>query len=174
METKKLTAAESTLAAMSKTVLVLGTTGSIIIFFSSCIAWEYSRYSGDIVGVDGINWLGFPSLIYCIMGTLIGWSLLAILVEIAINTQVNNSQANWKKDFAVMIAVGEKGKAKEILYRGIMESEEFKQVLTGGNENYHKECIDALNKKYGEYLNAIGEDAFINIDENKIYKAFKK
>ena len=144
-------------------MLVLGTTGSIIIFFSSCIAWEYSRYSGGIVGVDGINWLGFPSLIYCIMGTLIGWSLLAILVEIAINTQVNNSQANWKK-----------GKAKEILYRGIMESEEFKQVLTGGNENYHKECIDALNKKYGEYLNAIGEDAFINIDENKIYKAFKK
>ena len=55
METKKLTAAESTLAAMSKTVLVLGIIGSIVVFFSSCIAWEYSRYSGGIVGADGIN-----------------------------------------------------------------------------------------------------------------------
>lgn len=173
METKKLTAAESTLAAMSKTVLVLGIIGSIVVFFSSCIAWEYSRYSGGIVGVDGINWLGFPALIYCIMGTLIGWSALAILVEIAINTRTNNSQSNWKKDFAVMVAAGEKGKAKEILYRGIMESEEFKQVLTGGNENYHKECIDALNKKYSNHLKAIGEDTFVNTDENNIYKVFK-
>ena len=72
-----------------------------------------------------------------------------------------------------MVAAGEKKKAKEILYRGIMESEEFKQVLTGGNENYHKECIDALNKKYSDYLKAINEDVFINADENKIYKAFK-
>ncbi len=63
METKKLTAAESTLAAMSKTVLVLGIIGSVFAFFSSCIAWEYSKYSGGIVGVDGINWLGFPVLI---------------------------------------------------------------------------------------------------------------
>ena len=50
---------------------------------------------------------------------------------------------------------------------------EFKRVLTGGNENYHKECIDALNKKYSDYLKAIDEDVFINVDENKIYKAFK-
>ena len=77
METKKLTAAESTLAAMSKTVLVLGIIGSVFAFFSSCIAWEYSKYSGGIVGVDGINWLGFPVLIYCIMGTLIGWAVLS-------------------------------------------------------------------------------------------------
>ena len=173
METKKLTAAESTLAAMSKTVLVLGIIGSIFIFFSSCIAWKYSTYSEGIVGVDGINWFGFPALIYCVMATLIGWSVLAILVEIAISNRTNNSQSNWKKDFAVMVAVGEKGKAKEILYRGIMESEEFKQVLIGGNENYHKECIDALNKKYNDYLKAIGEDVFINVDENQIYKAFK-
>lgn len=107
------------------------------------------------------------------MGTLIGWSVLAILVEIAINTRTNNSQSNWKKDFAVMVATGEKGKAKEILYRGIMESEEFKRVLTGGNENYHKECIDALNKKYSDHLKAIDEDSFINTDENEIYQAFK-
>ena len=84
METKKLTAAESTLAAMSKTVLVLGIIGSVFAFFSSCIAWEYSKYSGGIVGVDGINWLGFPVLIYCIMGTLIGWAVLSILVEISV------------------------------------------------------------------------------------------
>ena len=70
-----------------------------------------------------------------------------------------------------MVATGEKGKA--ILYRGIMESEEFKRVLTGGNENYHKECIDALNKKYSDHLKAIDEDSFINTDENEIYQAFK-
>ena len=54
-----------------------------------------------------------------------------------------------------------------------MESKEFKQVLTGGNENYHKECIDALNKKYSDHLKAIGEDTFVNTDENEIYQAFK-
>lgn len=108
METKKLTAAESTLAAMSKTVLVLGIIGSVIAFFSSCIAWEYSKYSGGIVGIDGFNWLGLPIFIYCIMGTLIGWSVLAILVEIAVNTRTTTSQSNRKKDFAVMVASGQK------------------------------------------------------------------
>lgn len=173
METKKLTAAESTLAAISKTVLVLGIIGSVIAFFSSCIAWEYSEYSGGILGADGINWLGFPIFIYCIMGTLIGWSVLAILVEIAVNTRTTNSQSNWEKDFAVMIATNQTVKAKEILYRGIMESEEFKRVLTGGNENYHQECIDSLNMKYSKYLKAIGEESFINIDNTSIYNAFK-
>ena len=173
METKKLTAAESTLAAMSKTVLVLGIIGSVFAFFSSCIAWEYSKYSGGIVGVDGINWLGFPVLIYCIMGTLIGWAVLSILVEISVNIRTQKTQSSWKKDFAVMVAAGQKEKAKEVLYRGTMESKEFKQVLTGGNENYHKECIDALNKKYSDHLKAIGEDTFVNTDENEIYQAFK-
>lgn len=173
METKKLTAAESTLAAMSKAVLVLGIIGSIAVFFSSCIAWEYSSYSERIVGVDGINWLGFPSLIYCIMGTLISWSVLAILVEIAINIRTNNSQSNWEKDFAVMVATGEKGKAKEILYRGIMESEEFKRVISGGNNAYHQECIDILNNKYNKYLNAIGESKFQYPEESDIFNAFK-
>lgn len=72
-----------------------------------------------------------------------------------------------------MVAAGQKEKAKEVLYRGIMESKEFKQVLIGGNENYHKECIDALNKKYSDHLKAIGEDTFVNTDENEIYQAFK-
>ena len=114
METKKLTAAESTLAAMSKTVLVLGIIGSVFAFFSSCIAWEYSKYSGGIVGVDGINWLGFPVLIYCIMGTLIGWAVLSILVEISVNIRTQKTQSSWKKDFAVMVAAGQKEKAKEV------------------------------------------------------------
>lgn len=55
----------------------------------------------------------------------------------------------------------------------MMESEEFKRVLTGGNENYHKECIDTLNKKYYDYLKTVGEESFINVDGNNIYKAFK-
>ena len=173
METKKLTAAESTLAAMSKTVLVLGSVGSIAVFFSSCLAWEISEYSGGILGVNGLNWLGFPPLIYCIMGTIIGWAVLSILVEISVNIRTQKTQSSWKKDFAVMVAAGQKEKAREVLYRGIMESEEFKRVLTGGNENYHKECIDALNKKYSDHLKAIGEDTFVNTDDSEIYKAFK-
>lgn len=173
METKKLTAAESTLAAMAKTVLVLGIIGSVLVFFTSCIAWKCSIYSDGITGVKGINWLGFPSLLYCLMGTLVGWSVLSILVEIAVNTRTVNTQSNWKKDFAVMVATGQKEKAKEVLYRGIMESEEFKRVLTGGNENYHRECIERLNKKFSEHLKAIGENTFINVDENDIYKAFQ-
>lgn len=94
METKKLTSAEKTLAVMAKTVLVLGIIGSIIVFFATCALWQYSKYSGDIVGMDGINWLGLPYFILSVMFTLISWSVLSILVEISVNIRAKSPHAD--------------------------------------------------------------------------------
>lgn len=175
METKSLTTAEKTLSSLAKVVLVLGIIGSIAVFFSSFISWEISPYSGDIQGMDGINWMGLPALIYCIMATLIAWSILSILVEISVNVRSGNSQiTHWEKDFALMVAIGQMDKAKEILYRIIFDSDEFKFVLSGGNEKFHQECIEKLNSKFKKHLNAIGEDSFTYSDSNEYLLAFKK
>lgn len=174
METKTLTAAENTLATMSKIVLVLGIIGSIAVFFTSCIQWNISSYSFKIEGVDGINWMGIPALIYCLMATLIAWSVLSILVEISVNIRTKSTQANhWKKDFAVMVSINNADKAKEILYRTIFESNEFKLVLSGGNETFHQECIEKLNATFGKYLKAIGEDRFTYSESNDYLMVFK-
>lgn len=173
METKTLTVAENTLATMSKIVLVLGIVCSVAVFLSSCIQWEYS-YDREIDGIDGINWLGLPMLIYCIMATLIAWSVLSVLVEISVNIRTKSTQANhWEKDFAVMVSINNIDKAKEILYRTIFESNEFKLVLSGGNEIFHQGCIDNLNVTFGKYLKAIGEDRFTYSESNDYLMIFK-
>ena len=163
METKeKLTTAENTLSVMAKVVLVLGIIGSIFIFVFSCLSWNLT-YGGELDEVDGINWLGFPTLIYCIMATLIAWSLLSVIVEISVNARSkgnNNVSVNWQKEFAVAKTLDLNDKAKEILYRVILESDEFKKVLAGGNEIFHQSNIDALNEKFAPYLKEIGEDKF--------------
>ena len=174
METKKLTVAENTLATMATVVLILGIIGSVAVFFSSCISWEISPYSGKTQGMDGINWLGISAFIYCIMATIIAWSVLSILVEISVNVRSKNVQTtNWEKDFAVMVATKNTIKAKEILYRAIFESEEFKLVLTGGNETFHQGCIEKLNATFGKYLKAIGEDRFTYSESNDYLMVFK-
>lgn len=174
METKKLTAAESTLETMATTVLVLGIIASIAVFFSSCISWKISTYSGETRGMDGFDWMGLPMLIYCIMATLIAWSVLSILVEISVNIRTKSTQTNhWKKDFAVMVATNNIDKAKEILYRAIFESSEFKLVLSGGNEKFQAECIDRLNTVFGKYLKEIGEDKYTYSESNEYLMIFK-
>lgn len=98
METKKLTPAEKTLATMAKAVLVLGVIGSIIVFFATCAIWQYSKYSGGIVGMDGINWLGLPYFIFSVMFTLISWSVLSVLVEISVNIRTKNTHSDADTD----------------------------------------------------------------------------
>lgn len=176
METKNdFTVAEKTLSLMSSVVLVLGIIGSIAVFLTSCISWEVSSYSGDINGVNGINWFGFPSLIYVLMATLIGWSLLSVIVEIAVNvrTKAASSSQTWQKEFALLVVLEKKKEARELLYKVIVESEEFKAVLSGGREEYHEGCIKNLNDTYAVYLKAIGEQSF-NIDySNELVNVFK-
>jgi len=172
---EKLTAAESTLATMAKVVLVLGVIASIIVFFTSCIGWK--MYSdGEIYGVKGINWTGLSILIYCLMTTLIAWSLLSVIVEISVNVRSKgdvNISNNWKKDFVVAKAADLNDKAKEILYRAVLESDLFKKVLSGGNETYHQQCIDELNKAFEPYLKEIGETQFKYTEANEILNVFK-
>lgn len=172
---EKLTVAESTLSTMAKVVLVLGIIASIIIFFTTCLAWKVGVW-GKIEGVDGLNWMGISTLLYCVMGTLIAWSLLSVIVEISVNVRSKgdgNISNNWKKDFVVAKAADLKDKAKEILYRAILESDLFKKVLSGGNETYHQQCIDELNKAFEPYLKEIGENQFKYTEANEILNAFK-
>lgn len=173
---EKLAAAESTLSTMARVVLVLGIIASIFVFFSTCIAWKYSSYSGEIRGMNGLNWMGISTLLYCVMGTLIAWSLLSVIVEISVNVRSKgdgNISNNWKKDFVVAKAADLNDKAKEILYRAILESDLFKKVLSGGNETYHQQCIDELNKAFEPYLKEIGENQFKYTEANEILNAFK-
>lgn len=96
---EKLTVAESTLSTMAKVVLVLGIIASIIIFFTTCLAWKVGVW-GKIEGVDGLNWMGISTLLYCVMGTLIAWSLLSVIVEISVNVRSKgdgNISNNWKR-----------------------------------------------------------------------------
>lgn len=174
IEGRKLTTVESTLLTMAKVVLVLGIIASIFVLFTTCIVWEYS-YSGNIEGIDGFNWIGFSTFIYAVMITVISWSLLSVIVEISVNVRCKNGNGNeeeWEKEFAIAIATEQKMRAKELLYREIFESNEFKKVLSGGNDVYHQQCIDALNSKYESYLKEIGEEHFKYTDRNNILDVF--
>lgn len=175
MATKeKLTAAESTLSTMATVVLVLGIIASIFVFAFSCLSWEFT-YSGGLDEVNGINWMGFPTLIYCIMATLISWSVLSVIVEISVNVRSGKEQtsSDWKKDFAISYVSGKNDTAKEILYRAILESDEFKKVMSGGNETYHQQCVDELNRIFRVYLEKIGEGEFKYTQANEILNVFK-
>ncbi len=160
---------------MAIVVLVLGIIGSIATFFSSCIMWDISTYSGSINGIDGINWLGLPSLIYIIMATLIGWSVLSVVVEISVNVRKGSmgEKDNWKKDFAVLIATDQKKQARELLYRVILESHQFKKVLEGGRDEYHQACVKEVNNIYSVYLKAIGEESFKISESDEIFDVFR-
>lgn len=172
--TKDLTLAEKSLYLISTIVLILGIIGALIVFFTSCISWEIS-YSGKITGFEGVNWINLPSFAYVIMATLISWSLLSIIAEIAINVRLNgiNSSQSWQKEFALLVLLDKKAEAKEILYKAILDSKEFKAVLSGGREEYHVGCIETLNKTYSIYLNALGESTFDFDNKNELFKIFK-
>lgn len=172
MEKKEMSSAEKTLSTMATVVLVLGVIGSIATFFSSCVTWE-TKYDG--LSMDGINWLGFPILIYIVMATLIGWSLLSVIAEISVNIRQQKGGKNddWKKDFAVLIATEQITMAKTLLYSIILESPQFKKVLEGGREEYHSACLKELHNMYGLYLKALGEDQFKFDKTNELFNAFK-
>lgn len=176
METKKeMTSAEKTLSSMATVVLVLGIIGSIATIFSSCISWDISEYSGSINGMDGINWLGLPTLIYIVMATLIGWSVLSVVAEMSVNIRLGRvgKDDNWRKEFAMLIATDQKLRAKELLYRVILQSSEFSKVLEGGRDEYHAACVKEVNGTYSVYLKAIDEDGFKISETDKIFDVFR-
>ena len=176
MKTKiEFTTAEKSLSTMATVVLVLGLVGSIVVFFGNCFIWERSSYSGEIKGIEGFNWLGLSSLIYIVMATLLSWSLLSIIAEIAVNIRKmkEGNGLDWQKEFALLVLLHKKEEAKKILYKEILDSTEFKSVLSGGREEYHNDCIKTLNNKFSVYLKAIGEHE-VNIEaESELLNVFK-
>ena len=64
---------------------------------------------------------------------------------------------DWEKEFALLVLLHKKEEAKNILYKEILDSTEFKSVLSEGREEYHNDCIKKLNNKFSVYLKAIGE-----------------
>ncbi|WP_321479324.1 hypothetical protein [uncultured Bacteroides sp.] len=174
LTTKKLTPAEKTLDIISKLVLVLGTITSIYIPLS--FAWitkDVNPYSYS-TQVSSFDWYAILVFIYCIIGTLTIWAILSILVQISVNSRKEEViPYSWKKDFAVAIALEQTAKAKEILYREIFQSEEYKNVLSKGDDAYNKKCIDHLNETYAFYLKQIGEESFKYTEANTLFSVFK-
>lgn len=66
---------------------------------------------------------------------------------------------DWKKEFTFNLSIDQKGKAKEILYAVIYDSDEFRKLISG-NQEYHDRFIKELNDKFMPFMNAIGEDSF--------------
>lgn len=177
MEDFEKTSAENTLSSMAIIVLILGILGTVVSFFSLCVLWDYS-------GMDGISWAGIPTTINILIATLLGWSLLKVMVEISVNIRtlrklkssdkVEVRQGDdWRKEFAVFIAFEQKDKARELLYRSILNSDLFKRVVGCKTPENRDILMKDLNDYFCPYLRAIGEESFkVNLSNN-IYDIFK-
>lgn len=82
---------------------------------------------------------------------------------------------NWSKDFALKITLNQKEQAKEILYKEILSSNAFTELINASSatDTYKLSLIEKINNEYAIYLKAIGESS-ITIDcNNEIYNVFK-
>lgn len=163
------------LASMAIAVLVLG---AIVTFVTSCIEWK------SYGGFDEINWMGIPGFVNILMITLVGWALLNVMVDISVNIRtlrilkVSDSveaknDDEWKKEFAVLITLKQKDKARELLYRRILTSNSFKHILGNKNQATRDVIMKDLNDSFSTYLRAIGENSFNVEHQDSIYNAFK-
>lgn len=57
--------------------------------------------------------------------------------------------------FFMWAVSGDKEKAKELLYPIIINSPEFKQYATAGNEQFKQNCLEKLNKRFEIELKSI-------------------
>lgn len=171
---EEMTPAEKNLSKMASVVLVLGLLITFTTFAVSCLIWE-GTYSG--AEVQGFNWYGIPNLLLVLLVTLISWSVLSVFVEIAINVRKMSAiePMSWSKDFALKITINHKEEAKEILYKEILSSEIFSELMntSDAKEDNVQNVIKKINKEYEVYLNAIEESSFNINYGNKIYNVFK-
>lgn len=82
---------------------------------------------------------------------------------------------SWSKDFALKITLNQKEQAKEILYKEILSSKAFTELIhaSSATDTYKLNLIEKINNEYAIYLKAIGE-SHITIDcNNEIYNVFK-
>lgn len=177
MEEFEKSSAEQTLSVIATVILVLGLIGTAVSFFSLCVLWDYS-------GMDGINWAGIPTAINILIASLLGWSLLNVMVEISMNIRTLRKlkasdkvevkqDDDWRKEFAVLITLEQKDKARELLYRRILTSDLFKRVLGNKSQANNNILMKDLNDYFIIYLRAIGEESFNVESQNNIYNAFK-
>lgn len=104
------------------------------------------------------------------------WGMTNDVKEMKNNQRSREVDTNhWSKDFALKITLNQKEQAKEILYKEILSSKAFSELMRAstGNETYKQSVIEKINKEYAIFLNAIGEPSFTVDYQNKIYDIFK-
>lgn len=104
------------------------------------------------------------------------WGMTNDVKELKNNQRSKEVDTNgWSKDFALKITLNQKEQAKEILYKEILSSKAFAELMRAstGNEAYRQSVIEKINKEYAIFLNAIGEPSFMVDYQNKIYDTFK-
>ena len=83
--------------------------------------------------------------------------------------------SNWSKDFALKMTINQKEQAKEILYKEILSSKAFAELIRSNTaaEAYKLNMIEKINNEYDTYLRAIGESSFTIDCDNRIYNVFR-
>ena len=78
------------------------------------------------------------------------------------------SKDSFDKEFYALILSGNKGKAKELLFKEICSTEEFSKMrVTGINENFFTNEVNSLKNRYNKYLSIVECE---NIDFNILKK----
>ena len=171
MEEKTLTSAEKALKDIAQIILVFGIICSVIVLITMCFVTEKDYFGKSTIE---FNWIGIPYVICSVLGTIAAWALLTILAEIAYSVRTKPNSTEWQKEFSLLVILGKKEEAKEILYRSILNSTTMQQILGDGNEVYRKGRYEALLQEYKPYLNAIGENTFPIDEQSILFKSFSK
>ena len=81
-----------------------------------------------------------------------------------------DDNSNWKREFCVLVASGNKEEAKKMLLRDMINTLSFRNVVVSENESYREKELNSLNEKYSVYLKAVGL-SLSDIDfDSPIYK----
>ena len=64
--------------------------------------------------------------------------------------------SNWKREFCVLVASGNKEEAKKLLLKDMINTLSFRNVVVSENESYREKEFNSLNEKYSVYLKAVG------------------
>ena len=114
-------------------------------------------------------------LVFAVLQIILFFKIWGMTNDVKELKNNQRSTSHWSKDFALKITLNQKEQAKEILYKEILSSKAFAELMRAstGNEAYRLSVIEKINKEYAIFLKAIGEPSFTVDYQNKIYDIFK-
>lgn len=67
-----------------------------------------------------------------------------------------DDKSNWKREFCVLVASGNKEEAKKLLLREMINTLSFRNIVVSENASYREKELNSLNEKYSAYLKTVG------------------